>query len=48
MKLHISSQNLQELILKRLVLMTNMSGSEGAGMANPKSPGEKSCGNKSS
>lgn len=40
MKLHINSQNLQDFILKILVLMTNMNGSEGVGMANPKSPSE--------
>jgi hypothetical protein len=44
MKLHINSQNLQDFILKILVLMTNMNGSEGIGMANPKSPGENPTG----
>jgi hypothetical protein len=44
MKLHINSQNLRDFILKILVLMTNMNGSEGVGMANPKSPGENPTG----
>jgi hypothetical protein len=44
MKLHINSQKLHDFIFKRLVLMTNMNGSEGVGMANPKSPGENPTG----
>jgi hypothetical protein len=40
MKLGISSQELQDFVLTRLELMTNMGSSESAGKANPKLGGE--------